>query len=644
MIQRTFQQAVDQYGAMEFKNEAALRKAVSQGDGDMSQIDAMLEKQPAPADKGLQKPEPDDKAKKRSVELKVADKRPKPKYKKKDGTLKSTKDAEAVNKRFSDAVAEASKKTTPRSKAKLEAQVKKSEDRREGAPPIVTPEDYARQSPTMSAKEHAAQLQHIGEQNVGEDNLRSHLESAGVYEASPKQLKQFAQMLGIDVWGAVTTPEQLRAAIDVHGKHENLYAILRKNGLMSQEPETKPSFSEAAGTALGDFAKGLESNLPTGLARRAAKAGLGMLSRGRFQAEQSYGAQEVARIKQQTQTQRYAAEYPLASDDDLWAGRQWKEQGAERSDMTPDEYLNQVRPLEADDESEETIAALIEHMEGGGKLDPLWIYGQKQPHGYRKEDGRHRAHAAKKLGMSSVPVLTWPEKEATQKPDQFAAFNESDHPRADDGKFTAGQQTAASTGKKPSAASAKQAMVDAGVMRAADTGKKSFVDKAIKALPRNQWLTGYQVATKSWNVNTAEARQGIIKAVKDLCKAGIVEKRWNADGQVLYAWKGTKPSEGLLTEAEADAKWPAEGSQKEKPGIVMPSDDVSNEDAAEGDQLGLFGEGKKKKVPKQYRQENPQGKARAKSLFDKNEDPDQQTLFSSFGEAVEHYAVNEKKK
>ncbi len=79
--------------------------------------------------------------------------------------------------------------------------------------------------------------------------------------------------------------------------------------------------------------------------------------------------------------------------------------------------------------------------------------------------------------------------------------------------------------------------------------------------------------------------------------------------------------------------------EEEQPGIVMPSDDVDNEDASDGDQLGLFGEGKKKKVPKQYKQENPQGKARVKSLFDKDEDPDQQTLFSSFGEAVSYYSA-----
>ena len=494
----SFAEAVDKYNPMEFKDESALRDAITKGGGDTSGVDALLPPAKPP------EPAKTPKTPKRNTTLNVSDKRPappKPKYKNEDGSLKSTKDAETVNKRFSDAVAEASKKVTPRSEQKLDSQVKTAANRREGAPPIETLEDYNRQSPTMSGLEHAAQLQHLGDQSVEQDNMRSHLESAGVFEASPQQIKQFAQMLDIDVWGAISTPQQLRAAIEVHNKHDNLYAILRKNGLMSREAEKKPSAMEATGTVLGDFVSGLESNLPTGIARRAAKAGMGMLNKGRFQAtdaakKQSYGAKEVARIKRQAQEPHsYAAEYPLASDDDLWAGRQWKEQGATRSDMTPDEYLGQVRPLELDDESHEAIEALVNHMKAGGSLDPLWIHGAKQPNGFRREDGRHRAHAAKQMGIGSVPVLTWPEQDA-------------------------------------------------------------------------------------------EAQSG----------------------------------------------------------IVMPTDDVDNDDASDGDQLGLFGEGKKKKVPKQYKQENPQGKARAKTLFDKDEDPDQQTLFSSFGEAVSYYSVNEKKK
>lgn len=86
-------------------------------------------------------------------------------------------------------------------------------------------------------------------------------------------------------------------------------------------------------------------------------------------------------------------------------------------------------------------------------------------------------------------------------------------------------------------------------------------------------------------------------------------------------------------------------AEKEQPGIAMPTGEIDNEDAKGGDQLGLFeGTGKKKKLATKYKQDNPQGKATGKTLFDKNEDPDQKTLFGSFGEAVEYYAADVKKK
>jgi hypothetical protein len=551
VIQRTFQQAVDQYG-MEFKNEAELRKAVSQGDGDMSQIDAMLEKQPAPADKESQKPEPVDKAKKRSVELKVADKRPKPKYKKKDGTLKSTKDAEAVNKRFSDAVAEASKKITPRNKAKLEAQVKKSEDRREGAPPIVTPEDYARQSPTMSAQEHAAQLQHIGEQNVGEDNLRSHLESAGVYEASPKQLKQFAQMLGIDVWGAVTTPEQLRAAIDVHGKHENLYAILRKNGLMSQEPETTPSFSEAAGTALServggavsDFVTGFKQTSPIGLARTAMRS----VGRGLAGPVGEAVASNLTRRDRNQAVDKYEPGYEPMQVNAIPPPKAKPKPSpraftARTNDPNADFWITRRGSMETvgrphKEFAPESIGITVnkEH------LDPTYAYYMMQHlHG----QGHWKQHATGTTNLVNIRT-----KHLKQLADQLTPEPEPLPP----------------------------------------------VQGPIPPLPKEK---------------PAEQSYG--------------------EKEVARIQETTKDPEQFAGEAD------------EQPGIVMPSDDVSNEDASQGDQLGLFGEGKKKKVPKKYKQDNPQGKARAKSLFDKDEDPDQQTLFSSWGEAVEYYSMQKKK-
>ena len=91
--------------------------------------------------------------------------------------------------------------------------------------------------------------------------------------------------------------------------------------------------------------------------------------------------------------QRSPAEYPLAP-----AGTRYEEFGGKLTYMTPDEFLQKVRPLELDAESLDNIAALRSHVESGGKLDPLHIYSTG------KEDGRHRAYLAKELGIEKVPV------------------------------------------------------------------------------------------------------------------------------------------------------------------------------------------------------------------------------------------------
>lgn len=85
--------------------------------------------------------------------------------------------------------------------------------------------------------------------------------------------------------------------------------------------------------------------------------------------------------------------------------------------------------------------------------------------------------------------------------------------------------------------------------------------------------------------------------------------------------------------------------KSEKPGIEMPSKAVDNEDAKEGDQLGLFGEGKKATKNKKFKLENEKEKGKQKLMFDRmNDHPDQQSLFSTFAEAVERYSVDLKKK
>tara|TARA_R100000742_G_C4262982_1_gene80827 strand:+ start:115 stop:1113 length:999 start_codon:yes stop_codon:yes gene_type:complete len=193
-------------------------------------------------------------------------------------------------------------------------------------------------------------------------------------------------------------------------------------------------------------------------------------------------------------------------------------------------------------------------------------------------------------------------QETTQEPDQFGAFNESDHPRDDDGKFTAGSKT----------------------------GNLQPGDKITTKRKMTYANPGYVQSDKEVEreIETVEPGKN-----PDKCKVKFV----GSSTKYTYNKKT-----GLLR-ALNDQMTEHRIVEEDQPGIVMPTDDVDNEDASEGDQLGLFGEGKKKKVPKQYKQENPQGKAREKSLFDKDEDPDQQTLFSSWGEAVEYYSMQKKK-
>ena len=67
--------------------------------------------------------------------------------------------------------------------------------------------------------------------------------------------------------------------------------------------------------------------------------------------------------------------------------------------MSPDDFLSSVRPLQLDDVAIDNINDLKTHIEQGKTLDPLVIYANG------KEDGRHRAYAAKNLGITKVPVI-----------------------------------------------------------------------------------------------------------------------------------------------------------------------------------------------------------------------------------------------
>ncbi len=94
--------------------------------------------------------------------------------------------------------------------------------------------------------------------------------------------------------------------------------------------------------------------------------------------------------------------YPLASRDDWYGNADYSQSGGELSTMSPDDYLAQVQHLEIDDYARENIDDLKTHILAGNTLDPLVIYADGE------EDGRHRAVAAKELGIEEVPVITWP--------------------------------------------------------------------------------------------------------------------------------------------------------------------------------------------------------------------------------------------
>lgn len=94
----------------------------------------------------------------------------------------------------------------------------------------------------------------------------------------------------------------------------------------------------------------------------------------------------------------YPAEMPPIYSDMDFAAR-----GGQVANTTPDDFLSKVRPLDLDDESIENIAELRRHVEQGGRLDPPVIYVENGE--IVKHDGRHRAHLAKQMGMSELPVI-----------------------------------------------------------------------------------------------------------------------------------------------------------------------------------------------------------------------------------------------
>ena len=94
-----------------------------------------------------------------------------------------------------------------------------------------------------------------------------------------------------------------------------------------------------------------------------------------------------------------AMEYPIAPIDEWYGEANYQQTGGKMKNMSPDEFLSSVRPLDIDEGSRDNIDDLKNHMMSGRTLDPLNIFASG------KEDGRHRAVAAKELGIQKVPVI-----------------------------------------------------------------------------------------------------------------------------------------------------------------------------------------------------------------------------------------------
>jgi hypothetical protein len=94
--------------------------------------------------------------------------------------------------------------------------------------------------------------------------------------------------------------------------------------------------------------------------------------------------------------------YPV-EDPPLYGDTDYKQRNGVIVYMNPDKYLSLVKKLELDEESLENIYDLSNMMIKGKKVDPPTLYLSNNQ--IVDHDGRHRAYAAKKIGIEELPVL-----------------------------------------------------------------------------------------------------------------------------------------------------------------------------------------------------------------------------------------------
>lgn len=97
-------------------------------------------------------------------------------------------------------------------------------------------------------------------------------------------------------------------------------------------------------------------------------------------------------------------EYPLAPRDEWWGDGDYEARGGKLVYMTPDEYLDKATDIELNEDTQENVDDLKDHIMTGRPLDPLALYGLDKSN-VQNSDGRHRAIMSKQLGFTRVPVL-----------------------------------------------------------------------------------------------------------------------------------------------------------------------------------------------------------------------------------------------
>ena len=91
----------------------------------------------------------------------------------------------------------------------------------------------------------------------------------------------------------------------------------------------------------------------------------------------------------------YPAAIPTEIKEDIKAGK------AKMKHVSPQEFLDEADPLHIGKGDRHIINSFEKHIEHGDHLGPLKLYEGGH------QDGRHRANAAKALGVKKVPVVDY---------------------------------------------------------------------------------------------------------------------------------------------------------------------------------------------------------------------------------------------